>query len=212
MRTTARSLGDVLFGQTRGGILALLYGQPDESFYVRQIARTLGTSVGAVQRELQNLEHVGLVDHARVGRQVFYRGSQDNPVFHDLRALLAKTKGVFHLLRSALEPLAKRIRIAFVYGSIAREEEKAGSDVDLMIIGQVSLDDVLGALASIEASVGRAMNPTVYSISEFRSKLAGGNHFLRSVIGGKKVFLFGDEDELRKMGGVRLAKAGTNKS
>ena len=93
-----------------------------------------------------------------------------------------------------------------------RKEDKGGSDVDLMILGQISLDDVLAALGGIEAAVGRAVNPTVYSSGEYRSKLASGNHYLNSVIRDKKVVLFGDEDELRKVGGVRLAGTRTDES
>jgi len=212
MRTRNRSLGNVLFGQTRGGILASLYGHPDERFYTRQIARNVGISAGSVQRELQNLLATGLLTQARIGSQVFYQANQDSPVFSEIRALVAKTTGMFHLLRSALEPLAQRIAAAFVYGSIARQEETAGSDIDLMILGSVSIEDVLAALGHVEAAVGRAVNPTVYSVAEYRRKLAAGNHFLKSVIRGKKVFLLGDEDELRKMGGIRLAEARTDKS
>jgi predicted nucleotidyltransferase len=135
MRTDAKSLGEVLFGQTRGDILALLYSRPDESFYVRQLARQLSTSVGALQRELANLSRVGLISRSRLGSQVFYQANRDSPVFTEMRELLAKTVGIFHALRAALEPLAKQIAVAFVYGSIARREEKAGSDVDLMIVG-----------------------------------------------------------------------------
>jgi len=212
MRTPSQSLGNVLFGQTRGNILAHLYGHPEERYYTRQIARSVRTSVGAVQRELQNLSAVGLVTQSRVGSQVFYQANQDSPVFSEIRSLVAKTTGMFHLLRSGLEPLAQRIRIAFVYGSIARQEENAASDVDLLIVGSVKVDNVLAALGSVETAVGRAVNPTIYSIAEYRAKLASGNHFLRSVIRGKKVFLFGDEDELRKVGGTRLAEARTNQS
>ena len=111
MRTKTGSLGDVLFGQTGGGILALLYGRSDECFYVRQIARTLGTSVGTVQRELENLSKVGLVSRSRVGSQVFYQANQNNPVFAELRAMVAKTIGIFQVLRSALEPLAERLTV-----------------------------------------------------------------------------------------------------
>src|ERR1039458_2232370 len=142
MRTKTKPLGDLLFGQTRGSVLALLYGMPDQTFFVRQIARRIGTSVGPVQRELKTLSEVGLIDRSTVGRQVFFQANRDHPGFPELRSLVAKTSGVFHLLRSALMPLAERISIAFVYGSMARGEETAGSDVDLLIIGEVTLDEV----------------------------------------------------------------------
>jgi predicted nucleotidyltransferase len=204
------SLGDVLFGQTRAGILSLLYSHPDESFYIRDIARRLPASVGAVQRELQTLSRVGLVTRSKIGNQVFFQINQNSAVFREMRVLVAKTVGIFHVLRAALENLAKRIAVAFVYGSIARGEETSSSDVDLMIIGEATLDEVIAQLEGIETALGRTVNPTVYSPAEYGSKLRSRNHFLSTVGKGAKVFLLGDEDELRKMGGVQLAQARTH--
>jgi uncharacterized protein len=209
MGTTSR-LADFLFGQTRGAILALLYGHPDQSFYTRQIAREVDISVGAVQRELENLSKVGLVVRNSVGSKIFYRANRDAPIFREMQALVSKTIGIFSALHSALHPLAKRILVAFVYGSVAREEETAQRDVDLMVVGKATLDDVLSSLAAVEKTTGRPINPTVYSVAEFRSKLVSENHFLTDVLKGEKVFLLGDEDELRKVGRVRLAKAGAD--
>jgi len=208
--STTSGLADLLFGQTRGAILALLYGHPDLSFYTRQIARKVDISVGAVQRELENLSKVGLVVRNSVGSQIFYRANRDAPIFREMQALVNKTIGIFSALRSALHPLAKRILVAFVYGSVAREEETAQSDVDLMVVGKATLDDVLSSLAAAEKSTGRPINPTAYSVAEFRSKLASESHFLTAALKGQKVFLLGNEDELRKVGGVRLAKAGAD--
>jgi predicted nucleotidyltransferase len=129
-----------------------------------------------------------------------------------MQAQVNKTIGIFGVLRSALHPLAKRVIVAFVYGSIAREEETAQSDVDLMVVGKATLDEILSKLGTVEKNIGRPINPTVYSVEEFKSKLASGNYFLTAVLKGQKEFLLGDEDKLRKMGGVRLAKAGTNQS
>ena len=206
MSTTA-GLADLLFGRTRGAVLALLYGRTDQSFYTREIAREVHASVGAVQRELENLSKVGLITRKSVGSQVFYQANRDTAIFPEMRALVNKTIGVFGVLRSSLRPLSKRIVVAFVYGSVARDEETAQSDIDLMVVGTATLDQVLSRLSIIEKSIGRPINPTVYSVAEFKSKLETGNHFLNSVLEGQKVFLLGDEDELRKMGGVRLAKA-----
>jgi predicted nucleotidyltransferase len=200
MRTSSRSLGDLLFGQTRGRVLALLYGMPDQVFFVRQIAREIGTSVGSVQRELETLLEVELLNRTTTGRQVFYQANSHHPAFADIRSLIAKTSGIFHQLRSALAPLASQITFAFVYGSIARGDEDAGSDVDLMIIGDVTLDDVLAQLTPVENAIGRPINPTVYSLTEFRTRMKDGNHFLTSVVHGKKALLIGDEDELGKVG------------
>jgi uncharacterized protein len=200
MRTRADTLGDLLFGQTRGRILALLYGMPDQAFFTRQIARQVGTSVGTVQRELETLSQIGLIERSATGMQVFYQANRDHPAYAELRSLIAKTAGTFHLLRSALAPLVKKIAFAFVYGSMARGDENGASDVDLMVIGDVSLDEILTQLTPAERELGRAINPTVFSLKEFKSKLKEGNHFLKSVMRGKKVLLAGDEDELRKMG------------
>jgi len=210
--STHNGLADLLFGRTRGAILALLYGHADQSFYTRQIAREVNASVGAVQRELENLSKVGLIVRSSVGSQVFYQTNRDAPIFREMQALVNKTIGVFSVLRSALHPLSKRIVVAFVYGSVAREEERAQSDVDLMVVGKATLDEVLSRLNTVEKNIGRPINPTVYSVAEFRSKVASGNHFLTAVLQGKKIFLLGNEDELRKVGGVRLAKTRTDQS
>lgn len=208
MSTRSITLPDVLFGQIRGGVLELLYGHADKSFYMRQIARHVNASVGAVQRELEKLAEVDLITRTSVGNLVFYQANQRNPVFAEMKSLVSKTVGIFNALRSALGQLADQGTIAFVYGSVARQEEKAESDIDLMIIGNIELDDVLARLANAGTRLGRAVNPTIYSVHEFKKKLAGGNHFLNTVVNGDKVFLIGNEDELGEMAGVRMAKAG----
>ena len=202
------SLANVLFGQIRGRILALLYGWHDKAFYVRQIARHVHASAGSVRRELEKLAAVDLIIRTSVGNQVFYQANQASPVFAEMRALVNKTVGIFNVLRSALEKVSEQITIAFVYGSIASQTETAESDVDLLIIGGVALTDVLTCLPQTETAVGRTINPTVYSVVEFTRKLKEGNHFLNAVVKGPKVFLIGNEDELRKMAGVRMVEAG----
>lgn len=206
MRTQLTSVGDLLFGQTRGRVLALLYGAPDETLFVRQIARQVETSVGTVQRELNLLADAGLIKRSTVGNQVFYQVNQEHPEYPELRALLAKTAGVFQMLKTALAPLSSRIDVAFVYGSVARGEEKATSDIDLMVIGAASLDEVLDAVSPVEKQLGRPVNPTIYSIEDLKTRLLSGNHFLRSLKKSKKVFLIGDEDEFRKAGTTRVVQ------
>src|SRR5215472_16180954 len=138
--STTIGLADLLFGRTRGAVLALLYGRADQAFYTREIARQVNASVGAVQRELENLSKVGLIVRKSMGSQVFYQANRDTPIFPEMRALVKKTIGILGVLRSALLPLSKKIVAAFVYGSVAREEETAQSDVDLIIIGKATLD------------------------------------------------------------------------
>ena len=211
MRAATEPVEDVLFGKGRGAILGLLYEHPDQAFYYRQLTRELkGLSVGTLQRELATLSQLGLIERSAVGKQVFYRANRNHPIFPELRALVAKTVGAIPTLRSALAPLADRISVAFVYGSMARREEKAESDIDLLIVGKLELEDVIARLGNVEVSLRRPVNPTVYSPAEFRTKLTSGNHFLNSVVRGDKAFLIGDEDELRKVGGIRLAEGRTD--
>jgi predicted nucleotidyltransferase len=200
MSTNIHSLGDLIFGQVRGGILALLFGHSDEKFFIREIARHSGASVGSVKRELETLSRFGLVERSLSGRQVYYKANREHPVFPELRVLVAKTVGAFQMLKSALAPLAGRVSLAIVYGSMARGDEKAVSDVDLMIVGDVTLDEVLKRLAPVQGVIGRPINPTVYSSIEFKRRLQAGNHFLRSVLRGQTVPLIGDPNELGKMG------------
>jgi predicted nucleotidyltransferase len=194
MSTNISALGDLLFGQTRGRILALLFGRPEQSFYIRQIARETRTSAGSVQRELEFLANVGLIQRTDSGHQVYYQANRNHPVYPEIHALVAKTVGVFQLLGSALAPLANRISKAFVYGSLANGSENAQSDVDLMIVGEVTLDEVLSQIAPVEPRIGRPINPTLYSGSDFKTKIDSGNHFLRSVMQGQKVFLIGESN------------------
>ena len=211
MRAKGLSLADVLFGKGRGAVLALLYGHPGQSFYYRQIVRQLATlSPGTVQRELDLLSRVGLIERSATGNQVFYSANTKHPIFPELRSLVSKTVGTIQVLRLALADISQRITTAFVYGSIARQEETAESDIDLMVIGTAKLEEVLEAVEEVESSVGRAVNPTVYSVREFRKKIVEGNHFLTSVLRGEKVFLIGDENELTELGGVRMAQNRTD--
>jgi predicted nucleotidyltransferase len=187
--------------------LALLYGAPNEPLFVRQIARLAETSVGTVQRELALLTDAGLIKRSALGSQVFYQANQEHPDFPELRALLAKTAGVFQMLKAALAPLSTRINLAFVYGSVARGEERARSDIDLMVIGAVSLDEVLDAVGPVEKQLRRPVNPTIYSLEDLKARFRSGNHFLQSLKKSKKVFLIGDEDEFRKAGTTRLVQS-----
>lgn len=200
MGTHASMLSKVLFGQTRRSVLALLFGHADEQFYLREIARRGGTGIGATQRELGQLTEAGLISRVRRGHQIYYQANRKNPIFSELKSILVKTSGVRGILLEGLTSLEDRIKLAFVFGSIARGEEKASSDVDLMVVGEVSFTDVVSALGQIEAKLGREVNPTVYGPREFREKLAAKNHFLSTIAKEKKLFVIGDEREFRRLG------------
>jgi len=200
MGTRVDSVSDVLFGRTRRTVLSLLYGHPDEEFYLRQIIRAAGIGQGTVQRELERLAGAGLVRRRQHGRQVYFRANPDNPVYQELRGMLLKTAGVADVLREALTPLAPRIRVAFVYGSVARGEERRASDVDLLVVGDVSFGEVVGVIGRAQERLGREVNPTVCTVSEFRTKLKAGQHFISSVMRQEKVFLYGDEHDTGSLG------------
>ena len=199
MRTDGSALGDLLFGRTRGRLLATLYDKPDSTFFVRQLARHIDGSAGTVQRELATLTAAGLILREDRENQVFYRANPAHPIFAELHSLLAKTTGVFHMLGEAFAPLAERIEYAFVYGSFAKGEEKAESDVDLMVIGEITLDELLGRISSVEQALCRPVNPTIFAPDELRMKIHSGNHFLNAVQGGPLVFLVGSENEFRQI-------------
>lgn len=202
MVTTSREseLGSCLFGKTRRAVLALLYGHPDEAFYLRQIVRTTGAGLGPVQRELRTLSDVGVVRRTVQGRQVYFQANAKCPVFGELRGLMLKTVGVVDVLRDALAPLANRIEVAMVHGSVARGDENSKSDVDMVVVGDVSFSEAASATGAAEKKLARDVNPTVYSSEEFRTKLRSGNHFLRTVLREPKVFVIGTEDDLTRVG------------
>lgn len=203
--------GRSLFGRTRSALLALLYGHTDQSFYMRQLVREVGAGHGALQRELKHLTDMGLIVRTTQGNQVLYRANSQSPVFSEIKSVIAKTVGIHDVIRSALASLGPEIQIAFVYGSVARQKERANSDVDLMILGNAPFSDVVSALGSAQRVLGREINPTVFPASEFRSKLAARNHFLHSVMREKKLFVLGTEHELAKLASKQLARSARNK-
>ena len=198
-------LAATLFGKTRRAILSLLYGHADESFYLRQIARTTGVGLGPIQRELKQLTDAGIIQRSVQGRQVYYQANSKSPVFTELKSLITKTAGVGDTLRNILTPLIDRLNIALIYGSIASGKEKRDSDIDLLIIGKVTFAEVVAELQLAQEQLGREINPTVYPVDEFTAKLAENHHFLRDVLGGPRMFLIGDENELKRMVEERLA-------
>ncbi|MCX6925410.1 MAG: nucleotidyltransferase domain-containing protein [Verrucomicrobia bacterium] len=192
-------LGAALFGKSKRALLALFFIHPERSFYLRQVTRMLGIGQGAVQRELARLVEAGLLVRTRVGSQVHYQANAASPIFGELKAVMVKTAGVADVLREALAGLAEEIALAFVYGSLARGEGKANSDVDVMIIGAVSFGEVVSVLQSAQKTIGREVNPSVYSEREFREKLRARHQFVASVASAPKVFLVGGEHELNRL-------------
>lgn len=191
------TLGNALFSRTQQRILGLLFGQPARSFFTREIIREAAGGVGAVQRELARLEKSGLVNVTRVGNQKHYQANKDSPIFPELRRLIIKTVGIAEPIRKVLEPLSRQIRYAAIYGSMARGDDRAGSDIDLLVVANdLSLEDLFRTLAPVEPRLGRRINPTIYTESEFRRRAAEGNPFLKKVLAGEKLTVMGNVDEL----------------
>jgi len=197
--TQKKDLGAALFGRSRRNILGLLFAHPDRAFYLREIIAATGSGTGQVQRELENLVGVGLVLREKRANQVYFSANPGAPVFEELKGIVAKTFGVADILRELLAPFANRIHVAFIYGSVARGEDTAQSDIDLMIVGDVMLSELANALHEAETKLKRTVAPTIYEEQEFRDRVHAGQHFLSQVLKRPKVFLAGDEDALDRL-------------
>jgi predicted nucleotidyltransferase len=201
------TIGAALFSATRQAVLRLLFGHAGERFYQRQIIRIAGLGSGAVQRNLQQLTRAGILLRTVEGRQTYYQANRACPVFDELHGLIRKTFGVAQVLKDSLAALVGEVQVAFIYGSLATGGETAASDVDVMVVGEgISLQDVVSALTEAQRELRREVNPSVYRTEEFCRKLAGGHHFLSSVVAGPKIFLIGDEGELTRLAQVRMTR------
>lgn len=197
-------LSKVLFGGTRGAILALLFGHTEGSFYLREIVRASGYGLGPVQRELKILTDVQLITRSVRGIQVFFQANAGSPVFQEIKSLIMKTAGAVDVLRAALSPLAEKIEQAFIYGSVAKGREKQDSDIDLFVIGNVTFLEVVGRIQEAQMTLAREINPTVYSVEEFRSRVREKRPFPTSILNEPKLFVLGNENGLARLADQRL--------
>lgn len=192
-------IAELLFAKARRAVLGLLYQQPDRRFYLREIAQLSKLSAGHLHKELSALTHAGLVRRSVDGRYNYYQANSDCPIYEELSGLLNKTLGATATLRGALQPLADRIRVAFVFGSMARGDQQWSSDLDVMLVGDVGFAAAVTALEPVEQALHREIHPTVYNEREFRAKLRAKSHFLKTVAAGPKEYLIGDEHELDRL-------------
>ena len=186
---------DVLFPKTRQAILAATLLEPRRWWYMRELAKHLRLTPSTLQRELESLVRGGILRKRREGKHVYFQPATDSPIFEELRGLLLKTAGLADVIQKALEPFKDRIQWAFIYGSMAKAEEHAASDVDLMIIGRVGLAEVSSPLRKVEQRLNRAVNPTIYTSDQFASKVRLNQQFIAGVLHSKKIFLLGDVGE-----------------
>ena len=189
---------DALLPKTRQGILAAMLVRPEKTWYVSELAQRMGVPSSSLQRELKDLTAAGILKTHKQGRMVYYQANTESPVFPDLRGLLLKTAGLVDILADALKPLAGKLRMVFVYGSIASGQERSDSDIDLMVIGAVQPAELALPLRKAREMLGREINPTVYSSAEFDRKRATKEHFLTRVLAEPRLIVLGNGDELGK--------------
>lgn len=195
--TETVSLSNALFSKVQQRVLALIFGQPERSFYGSEIVRNVHSGTGAVERELSRLQHSGLVSVERIGNQKHYRANQDSPIFEELKSLIVKTVGLAEPIRKSLEPYADSITTAFVYGSVAKGTDTARSDIDLMVIGDgLNYSDLYTAAQQAEVQLRRKINPTFLSPKEWQRKTLDIGSVINKISASPKIFILGSEKDL----------------
>lgn len=193
------NLGEALFTTTQQKVLGLLYGQPKKSFYLKEILRLTGMGVATIKRELDRMLAVGIVNMTPIGNQHHYQANPDCPLYEEILSIVRKTFGLVDVIRSALAPEEGQIEIAFVYGSIAKGEDTASSDIDLLVITEsLAYIDLMKMLASTESILGRPVNPSIYTSSQIKTKLRENNAFVTRIMDQPKLWIKGSDDDIRE--------------
>lgn len=190
------SIADALFGKTQQAVLGLLFGQPERSFYLRELVAAAGGGASQVQRELAALTAAGLVTREPRGNQVWFAANPASPVFGELKSLVAKTAGIADVVREALQPFVRQIVAAFIFGSVARGEHDASGDVDVLVVGSVAPSKLAPMQLALKERLGRPVRAVVYSAAELRRHVLAGEHFLANLMQQPKIWLIGSPDEL----------------
>jgi len=191
------SLGDTLFTKTQQQVLGLLFGNPNRSYYAKEIVRFAGLGSGTIQRELEYLSAAGLLTVTKIGNQKHYQANKKSPIYKELRGIVIKTFGVGDLIRSALMSIKDKIHMAFIYGSVAKGTDTANSDIDIIMCSDnLSYPEIYPLLEKIEQKIGREVNPTIYKKNELLQKLRKDNAFIKRILKQPKIFLIGSMDDL----------------
>ena len=197
----AQGLASALFSQVQLRILGLFFGEPSRNFQLTQIIKLVGSGRGAVQRELEKLTNAGILNVSISSSRKIYQANRQSPIFEELHGLILKTVGLLEPLRQALKSFGKKIKVAFIYGSVAKGEDTAKSDIDLIIIGyEIAYSEVYKAVQKAEKKLLRPINPNVMSSREWRQRVSTNNSFVNKVMQQPKLFIFGTEDELEGIG------------
>jgi len=191
-------LPEILSSKIRAEIFRMLFGLSDESLHMREIERRSGFAIGTIQTELKKLLKLDLVKKRRDGNRLYFSANRDHPLYPEIHNLVLKTVGLAEYIKAALEK-SKKINMAFVFGSLADNRENAVSDVDLMVVGELGLKKLISLLSNVSDQIGREINPHALSLSEFSTRLAGKDHFISRVMESPRIFIIGDENDLRAM-------------
>lgn len=193
-------LSEILSSKVRADVFRLLFGIDDESLHMREIERRSGCAIGTIQTELKKMLRLNLVLKRKDGNRLYYRANKAHQLYADIRSIVLKTNGLAELVYKALknEPA---IKIAFVFGSFARNAEKSGSDLDLMVIGNLGLRKLTDVLSGVTSIIHRDINPYVLTKEEFHKRIIEDDHFISNVMNSPKIFIIGSENELAAMGG-----------
>ena len=194
---------EFMFSPYRRQVLATLFLRPDERFHVRELERITGVSAGSLHRELKAMAESGLLVREKVGNQVFYQADSHCSIYEELAAIFRKTIGLTSLLQDALSDFGDRIRVAFVFGSMASGRQSASSDLDICVLGEVSLLEVVTALSAVKETVRREVNPVVMTTTKFSSLAAKEDRFVTRVLSEPKLFVKANEDDLAELAANR---------
>ncbi len=192
------SLSDALFNKTKQKVLGILFSQPERKLHLREIARIANVTPSTIQKELYILTNAGILEKNKQGNQLLYKPNKECPVYDELVSFSRKSFGISDLIRQVLQNIIG-IKLAFIYGSIARVEEKSKSDVDVLLIGDVNYGEAISSLLSIEYQIGRPINAKVFKEEEIKNKILENNSFIHDVINNKKIFLIGNENDFEKI-------------
>ena len=179
--------------------MGLLLLNPEASYHVRELARLTNTAAGTLHKELSKLTAGGILQSKKVGNQVHYSANMQCPIFNELAGILRKTSGLVDVLANALSDVKNQINFAFMFGSVARGEQNANSDVDVMLVGTLSFGDAVQCLHGTQQTLQREINPVVYSVNEFKRRMENKDSFITEILNKPKLFIIGTENELRKL-------------
>lgn len=189
-------LSTLIFQEYRRKVLGLLLLHPEKSYHVREIARLTNTVPGSLHRELTKLSNAEVLSREVVGNQVCYRANKNCPIYEELSSILRKTSGLADVLTEALALYSEKIMAAFVFGSVGSGKESSNSDVDILIIGDLSFSDAVAALYQSQITIGREINPKIYGIAEWQKLLNNKNGFVQDILNKPKIFIIGDINDI----------------